>query len=169
MVTNTTENKDCSDLWVNFTCISSGANPPVYNYLLYGDEDGLSYSESGTWMKKILRGGKVVYNCLAYQLVGNITSTNNITLTVNGKLIENSILSTYVVAQFYPCLKKIWYYSLLLKCSSSYITCTIHRNKGKLENFTKDKNEPRYIWSWHWYKQHVHLHTIEAIVKIFLK
>ena len=86
LATNATENKDCSDLWVNFTCISSEANPPVYNYLLSGDEDGLSLiSKSGTWIKKISRGGKVVYNCLAYQLVGNVTSTNNITLTVNGK------------------------------------------------------------------------------------
>ena len=115
--TNTTENKDCSDLWVNFTCISSEANPPVYNYLLSGDEDGLSFDKSGTWIKRISRGGKVVYSCLAYQLVGNVTSTNNITLTVNGKLIYFkwqfkpktifaptffNIFNANVVVQFYP-------------------------------------------------------------------
>ena len=88
MVANTTENKDCSDLWVNFTCMSSEANPPVYNYLLSDDEDGFSFSKSGTWIKKISRGGKSIYNCTAYQLVGNVTSTNNITLYVNGKWIK---------------------------------------------------------------------------------
>lgn len=85
LVTNTTENKDCSDLWVNFTCISSEANPPVYNYLLSGDEDGLRLSESGTWVKRISQEGKSIYNCLAFQLVENVTSTRNKTLTVNGK------------------------------------------------------------------------------------
>ena len=85
LVTNATENKDCSDLWVNFTCISSEANPPVYNYLLSDGEDGFSFSKSGTWIKKISRGGKSIFNCLAYQLVGNVTSRNSITLTVNGK------------------------------------------------------------------------------------
>ena len=85
LVTNTTESKDCSDLWVNFTCISSEANPPVYNYLLSDDEDGFSLSKSGTWVKKILREGKSIYNCLAFQLVENVTSARNITLNVNGK------------------------------------------------------------------------------------
>jgi len=85
LVTNTTENIDCSDLWVNFTCISSEANPPVYNYLLSDDEDGSSFSKSGTWIEKISRGGKSIYNCSAYQLVANVTSVTNITLTVNGK------------------------------------------------------------------------------------
>ena len=88
MVTNTTENKDCSDLWVNFTCISSEANPPVYSYLLSNDEDGFNFSESGSWILKISRGGESIYNCTAYQHVGNVTSTNNITLTLNGKWIK---------------------------------------------------------------------------------
>jgi len=85
LVTNTTENTDCSDLWVSFTCISSEANPPVYNFLLSDDEDEHSFSKSGTWIKKISRGGKSIYNCLAYQLVKNVTSVTSITLTVNGK------------------------------------------------------------------------------------
>ena len=86
--TNTTENEDCSDLWVNFTCISSEANPPVYNYRLSDEENGFSFSKNGTWVKEISRGGKSIYSCTAYQLVGNVTSTNNITLTVNGKWIK---------------------------------------------------------------------------------
>jgi len=85
LVTNTTENIVCSDLWVIFTCISSEANPPVYNYLLFDDEDEYSFSKSGTWIKKISRGGKSIYNCLAYQLVENVTSVTSITLTLNGK------------------------------------------------------------------------------------
>jgi len=91
MVTNTTENEDCSDLWVNFTCISSEANPPVYNYLLSDDKDGFSFSESGTWIKKISRGGKSIYSCIAYQPVENVSSEKNITLTVNGELMRYRI------------------------------------------------------------------------------
>jgi len=70
---------------VNFTCISTEANPPVYDYLLSDDEDGASFSKSGSWIKKISREGKSIFSCIAYQLVGNVTSTNNITLAVNGK------------------------------------------------------------------------------------
>ena len=93
LVTNTTENKDCSDLWVNFTCISSEANPPVYNYMLSVDEDEFSLSKSGTWIERISRGGEAVVKCLAYQFVGNVTSSNNITLTVNGELIRYQIIN----------------------------------------------------------------------------
>jgi len=64
-------------------CIASEANPPVYSYLLSDDEEGFSFSKSGSWIKKISRGGKSVFTCIAYQLVGNVTSRNSITLTVN--------------------------------------------------------------------------------------
>jgi len=53
--------------------------------LLSDDKDGFSFSESGTWIKTISGGGKFIFNCTAYQLVENVTSTNNIILTVNGK------------------------------------------------------------------------------------
>ena len=85
MTTNTTENKDCSDLWVNFTCVATAANPPVYNFQLYESGQGVRFSESGTWIEKVSKGGKHVYNCLAEQLLENVASTNNVTLTVNGK------------------------------------------------------------------------------------
>ena len=85
LTTNTTENKDCSDLWVNFTCVATAANPPVYNFQLYESGQGVRFSESGTWIEKVSKGGKHVYNCLAEQLLENVTSTNNVTLTVNGK------------------------------------------------------------------------------------
>ena len=100
MVTNTTENKDCSELWVNFTCISSEANPPVYSYLLSDDEDGFNFSESGSWILKISRGGESIYKCTAYQRVGNVTSTNNITLTVNGKWIK----CVKLIKSLLPCI-----------------------------------------------------------------
>ena len=101
MVTNATENKDCFDLWVNLTCISSEANPPVYNYLLSDDEGGFSFSKSGSWIKKISRRGKSIYNCLAYQLVGNVTSRHNITLTVNGKRMNSDKWYIFQQNMFY--------------------------------------------------------------------
>lgn len=88
LLINIIENKGCSDLLVNFTCISSEANPPVYNYLLSDNEGGFSFSRSGSWITKISRGGTSIYNCLAYHLVENVTSKNNITLTVNGKYLN---------------------------------------------------------------------------------
>ena len=72
-------------MWVNFTCKSSEANPPVYNYVLFKNEKDVS-SEKGTWVEKISRGETFVYKCRAYQQVDNVTSTNNISLSVKGKL-----------------------------------------------------------------------------------
>ena len=83
---NTTENNGCTDMWVNFTCYSSGANPPVHNYVLLRNETHVSVSEKGTWIEKISRGETFVYKCQAYQQVDNVTSTNNIPLSVKGKI-----------------------------------------------------------------------------------
>ena len=83
---NTTENNGCTDMWVNFTCNSSEANPPVHNYVLLRNETDVGVSEKGTWIKKISRGETFVFKCQAYQQVDNVTSTNNISLSVKGKI-----------------------------------------------------------------------------------
>ena len=83
---NTTENIDCTDMWVNFTCKSSEANPPVYDYVLLKNETHVGVSEKGTWIEKISRGETFVYKCQAYQQVDNVRSTNNISLSVKGKI-----------------------------------------------------------------------------------
>ena len=86
MERNTTENNGCTDMWVNFTCKSSEANPPVHNYALFRDEKGVVLSEKGTWIEKISRGETFVYKCQAYQQVDNVTSTNSISLSVKGNI-----------------------------------------------------------------------------------
>ena len=73
-------------MWVNFTCKSSEANPPVHNYVLLRNETYVGLSEKGTWTEKISRGETFVYRCRAYQKVDNVSSTNNVTVTVNGKI-----------------------------------------------------------------------------------
>ena len=83
---NTTENIGCTDMWVNFTCKSSEANPPVYNYVLLRNETHVGVSEKGTWIEKISRGETFVYKCQANQQVDNIMSKNNISLSVKGKI-----------------------------------------------------------------------------------
>ena len=83
---NTTENNGCTDLWVHFTCNSSEANPSVHNYALIKNETKI-FSRKGTWIEKISRGKTFVYKCQAYQQVDNVTSTNDITLNVNGKFV----------------------------------------------------------------------------------
>ena len=83
---NTTENIGCTDMWVNFTCKSSEANPPVYNYVLFKNEKDVVLSEKGTWIEKISRGETFVYKCQANQQVDNVTSTDNISLSVKGKI-----------------------------------------------------------------------------------
>ena len=90
LVVNTTENKDCSDLWVNFTCAASVAIPPVYSFLLYEKDGYISQSKSGTWINKISKGGKHIYSCIALQFLGNVTSSNNVTLTVNGEFCQSN-------------------------------------------------------------------------------
>ena len=86
MERNKTENNGCTAVWVNFTCKSSEVNPPVYNYVLLRNETGGGSNEKGTWIKIISRGETFVYKCHAYQLVENVTSTNNISLSVKGKI-----------------------------------------------------------------------------------
>ena len=77
-------------LWVNFTCVTSESNPPVYNFLLYEKDGNISHSKSGTWITKISRGGRHVklYSCVALHAVENVTSSNNVTLTVNGEFCQ---------------------------------------------------------------------------------
>ena len=36
-------------MWVNFTCKSSEANPPVHIYVLIKNETDIGLSEKGTW------------------------------------------------------------------------------------------------------------------------
>ena len=92
LVTNITENKDCSDLMVvNFTCAASDANPAVANYQLYASGGLLSVSNSGTWNKEIPEEGKHVYSCLAEHPLGNVTSANNVTLNFNGKFCSGEL------------------------------------------------------------------------------
>ena len=71
---------------VNFTCKSSEANPPVHNYVLIKNETYVGLSEKGTWIEKISQGETFFYRCQAYHQVDNVTSTNNISLSVKGKI-----------------------------------------------------------------------------------
>ena len=92
LTVNTTENTDCSDLWVNFTCVASESNPAVYNFLLYEKDGESSQSKSGIWIKKISQRGKHVYSCVALHVEGNVTSSNNVTLTVNGEFCQRKYI-----------------------------------------------------------------------------
>ena len=81
--TNITANDDWFGL---FTCRTSTASPLSHNYMLLKNESEVSFSTTGTWIEKISRLKTFVYSCVAYQLVDNITSTNNVTVTGNGKI-----------------------------------------------------------------------------------
>ena len=85
LLTNTTENTDCYDLWVNFTCVASEANPAVNNFLLYEKDGGVNSSKSGTWITKLTGEGKHVYSCEAQHILENVSSSNTAALTVNGE------------------------------------------------------------------------------------
>ena len=88
LLTNTTEDSYCSDLWVNFTCKASDANPAVSNYVLYEHNNSVASKNNGTWILKLSEGKKHVYHCVAEQFVESVTSTNNVTITVNGELAK---------------------------------------------------------------------------------
>ena len=87
LLTNTTEDSYCSDLWVNFTCKASDANPAVSKYVLYEHNNSVASSNNGTWILKLSEGKKHVYRCVAEQFLQNVISTN-VTITVNGKLAK---------------------------------------------------------------------------------
>lgn len=65
--------------------MTSESNPAVVTFLLYEKDGNLSHRKSGTWIKKISRGGRHVYSYIALHAVENVTSSNNVTLTVNGE------------------------------------------------------------------------------------
>lgn len=54
--------------------------------MLLRNETDVALSEKGTWIEKISQGETFVYKCQAYQQVDNVTSTNNISLSVKGKV-----------------------------------------------------------------------------------
>lgn len=96
--TNATTNKTCGTMWVNFTCNSSRANPPVQRYLLYVYQ-GLELKETnvrtlGNWTREVSQKGRWTFYCKAIQILedtvlaprlGNGTSANNVTLSVYGR------------------------------------------------------------------------------------
>lgn len=86
LVSETKQNSWCVGSWMNFTCNSSAANPSPHNYLLLKNESEVSFSANGKWIEKLSRGGTFFYNCVAYQQLENVTSTNSVTVTVNGKI-----------------------------------------------------------------------------------
>lgn len=90
---NATENSDCSELLlVKFACNVSDSNPPIIKYYLVGDDEGVTFSKSGMWIQPVSKGGKHVYSCLAQHALKNTTSSNNVSLTVNGKFLLIALL-----------------------------------------------------------------------------
>ena len=85
LVANATENTNCSDMmWVNLTCQASDANPPVESYQLLKNGEILATSNNGTWIRKVSEAGKHVYSCRALHIIGNVTSSGDVTISFNG-------------------------------------------------------------------------------------
>ena len=96
--TNATTTETCGTMWVNFTCNSSRANPPVQRYLLYGYHGVVlketNISTLGNWMREVSLKGNWTFYCKAIQILEdtalaqrleNGTSANNVTLSVYGR------------------------------------------------------------------------------------
>lgn len=88
LLPNTTKDSYCSDLWVNFTCKVSGANPAISKYVLFEHSEFVASNNKGTWIQKLSEGKKYVYHCMAEHIVENVNSTNIVTITVNGELAD---------------------------------------------------------------------------------
>ena len=73
----------------------------MYNYVLLRNETDVGLSGKGTWTEKISRGETFVYRCCAYQKVDNVSSTDNVTVTVNGKI-------KYVLNKLSPSQNIVW-------------------------------------------------------------
>ena len=92
LVADTTENTNCSDLlWVNLTCETSAANPPVERYQLLKSGEIQATSDDGTWIREVSEAGQHVYSCRALHFLGNVTSANK-TVTFNGGFNHKDIL-----------------------------------------------------------------------------
>ncbi|XP_068733593.1 fibroblast growth factor receptor 2-like [Montipora capricornis] len=83
LVTNATENENCSDfLVISITCKASEANPPVENYQLLKNHEIVDTSSKGTWIKTISSKGNHIYSCKALHPLGNVASAD-VTVTFN--------------------------------------------------------------------------------------
>ena len=56
LLTNTTGDSYCSDLWVNFTCKVSDANPAISNDVLFEHGEFVAPSNDGTWIQTLSEG-----------------------------------------------------------------------------------------------------------------
>ena len=92
LLSNATEDSYCSDLWVNFTCKVSGANPAISKYVLFEHSEFVASNNNGTWIQKLSEGRKYVYHCVAKHIVKNVNSTNFVAITVNGELADIFLL-----------------------------------------------------------------------------
>ena len=113
---NATENSDCSELLlVKFACNVSDSNPSIIKYYLVGDDDGVTFSNSGMWIQPVSKGGKHVYSCLAQHALENITSSNNVSLTVNGKFLLIALLHKMEFRSFFSvCFALIFHHNASL-------------------------------------------------------
>ncbi|XP_068733594.1 immunoglobulin superfamily member 10-like [Montipora capricornis] len=115
LVTNTTENENCSDfLVIRCTCKVSEANPPVENYQLLKNQEIVDTSSKGTWITTISSKGNHIYSCKALHPLGNVASAD-VTVTFNvpvqifvhvqsgsETLLEGGNVSLYCNASGYP-------------------------------------------------------------------
>lgn len=92
LLSNTTEDSYCSDLWVNFTCKVSGANPAISKYVLFEHSEFVASNNKGTWIQKLSEGKIYVYHCMTEHIVKNVNSTDIVTITVNGELADIFLL-----------------------------------------------------------------------------
>lgn len=92
LLSNATEDSYCSDLWVNFTCKVSGANPAISKYVLFEHSEFGTSNNNGTWIQKLSEGRKYVYRCIAKHIVENVNSTNFVAINVNGELADIFLL-----------------------------------------------------------------------------
>ena len=92
LLSNSTEDSYCSDLWVNFTCKVSGANPAISKYVLFEHSEFVASNNKGTWIQKLSEGKIYVYHCMTEHIVKNVNSTDIVTITVNGELADIFLL-----------------------------------------------------------------------------
>ena len=87
LATSAMKNKACEGDVVNFTC-SAKASPGVNLYRLFENNTAISDTNAvGIWNRTYSRGGVFLYQCVANNSLGSMSSTS-VMLAVNGNIFD---------------------------------------------------------------------------------
>lgn len=81
---------------ISLTCSEKKANPPVFRYDFYHNNDFIATNQSSTYIVKASLPNNNTFHCVAKNLVGGI-ATDSVHVTVKGKTSQKTSDLKYII------------------------------------------------------------------------